>query len=155
MYVIGEFMSILFSLKFLPKDLNEVTRELVTWKRFRDFKELYNYMFDYHTSLHRKDTFPEFARPKFFGRFDDKVIEERKECSLRLLQFIGTQGHLYRHEKFIEFLSVSCCSNSNKIYSAAKFTIFHVNSREFTKFHTNSRNSQISTLLFFYRFLPV
>jgi hypothetical protein len=25
-------------------------------------------------------------------------------------------------------------------YSAAKFTIFHVNSREFTKFHTFSRN---------------
>ena len=90
----------------MPKDLNETTRELVTWKRFRDFRDLYNFMQDYHVSLHRRDKFPDFAKAKFFGRFDDKVIEERKQCSLKLLQFIGTQGHLYRHEKFIDFLSV-------------------------------------------------
>lgn len=58
-------------------------------------------------SLHRKDKFPEFVKSKFFGRFDDKIIEERKEHCLRLLQFIGSQSHLYRHDMFIEFLLVN------------------------------------------------
>ena len=91
----------------MPKDLNESVKELNVLKRFRDFKELYLTMSHYHMSLHRKDKFPEFpVRAKYFGRFDDKIIEERKQCSLRLLQFIGSQGHLYRHEKFIEFFTV-------------------------------------------------
>ena len=77
------------------------------WKRFRDFKELNQFMRDYHISLHRRDQFPEFPKSKYFGRFDDKIIEERKQSSLRLLQFIGSQGHLYRHERFLEFLLVS------------------------------------------------
>lgn len=90
----------------MPKDLNESTKEVVVWKRFRHFKELYDFMHSYHLSLHRKDKFPDFAKAKFFNRFDEQVIIERKEASLRLLQFIGSQSHLYRHQKFIDFLSV-------------------------------------------------
>ena len=92
--------------RFLPKDLNESIKELTVWKRFRDFKDLYQIMSDYHVSLHRKDKFPEFTKSKFWNRFEDKVIEERKESSLKLLQFIGSQSHLYRHEKFLEFFEV-------------------------------------------------
>jgi hypothetical protein len=95
-----------YLIKFLPKDLNESIKELIVWKRFKDFRELNQYMYDYHIKLHRKDKFPEFPSAKYFGRFDDKIIEERKECSLRLLQFIGSQSHLYRHEKFYDFFSV-------------------------------------------------
>jgi hypothetical protein len=95
----------------LPKDISESIKELVTWKRFRDFRELYLVLSNYHEHIHQKDKFPEFARAKFFGRFQDKVIEERKQCSLRLLQFIGSQAHLYKHEKFIEFLLVSLISS--------------------------------------------
>lgn len=91
----------------MPKDLNESTKEVVVWKRFRHFKELYEFMHNYHLSLHRKDKFPDFAKAKFFNRFDEQVIIERKEASLRLLQFIGSQSHLYRHQKFIDFLSVT------------------------------------------------
>jgi len=96
----------LFIIKFLPKDLNESIKELSVWKRFRDFKELYTFMSTYHNSLHRKEKFPEFVKSTFFGRFENKVIEERRQSALRLLQFIGSQSHLYKHEKFIEFLSV-------------------------------------------------
>lgn len=98
-------------LKFLPKDLNESIKELIVWKRFRDFKELNQFMSNYHSSLHRRDKFPEFVKSKFFGRFDDKVIEERRQYSLHLLQFIGSQAHLYKHEKFIDFLSVNLLVN--------------------------------------------
>jgi hypothetical protein len=86
--------------------LNETIKEITVWKRFRDFKELNQILMDYHISLHRRDKFPEFVKSKFFGRFDDKIIEERKQSCLRLLQFIGSQSHLYRHENFIEFLLV-------------------------------------------------
>jgi len=72
-------------------------------------------LMDYHVSLHRRDKFPEFVKSKFFGRFDDKIIEERKQCCLRLLQFIGSQSHLYRHDKFIEFLLVCTFLNLNQL----------------------------------------
>ncbi|CAF0947715.1 unnamed protein product [Brachionus calyciflorus] len=91
--------------RLLPKDLNESIKEIIVWKRFRDFKQLYEIMQNYHVSLHRKDKFPDFPRAKFFNRFDENVIDERRQASLRLLQFIGSQSHLYRHEKFIEFLA--------------------------------------------------
>ena len=91
----------------MPKDLNDSIKELIVWKRFRDFKELYQQMHEHHVSLHRKDRFPEFTSAKFFGRFDDKVIGERMQCSLRLLQFIGSQAHLYKNEIFIDFLMVN------------------------------------------------
>lgn len=90
--------------RFLPKDLNDSIKEIIVWKRFRDFKDLNQHMNDYHLSLHRRDKFPEFPRSKYFGRFDENIIEERRQSSLRLLQFIGSQSHLYKHDKFIEFL---------------------------------------------------
>ena len=81
-------------------------KELIVWKRFNDFKELYKILSKYHGSLHRRQVFPEFIKPNFFGRFDQKIIEERKEYILKLLQFCATQPHLYLHEKFIEFFSI-------------------------------------------------
>ncbi len=81
-------------------------KELVVWKRFNDFKELYKILSKYHASLHRRQVFPEFIKPTFFGRFEQKIIEERKEYILKLLQFCATQPHLYLHEKFIEFFSI-------------------------------------------------
>lgn len=95
------------NVKFLPKDLNDSIKEIIAWKRFSDFKDLNEHMQEYHVSLHRRDKFPEFPRPKFFGRFDEKTVEERRQCSLRLLQFIGSQAHLYKHPKFIDFLAVT------------------------------------------------
>ncbi len=92
--------------RFLPKDLNDTIKEITAWKRFRDFNDLNFHMNDYHVSLHRRDKFPEFPRPKFFNRFDQETIELRRQASLKLLQFIGSQSHLYKHEKFIEFLVV-------------------------------------------------
>ena len=34
--------------RFLPKDLNESIKEFLVWKRFRDFKDLYQVLSSYH-----------------------------------------------------------------------------------------------------------
>nr|KAG5714465.1 hypothetical protein BaRGS_006911 [Batillaria attramentaria] len=78
---------------------------VVTWKRYNDFKNLYKSMMNLHRALHRRDTFPVFAKPKVFGRFDDTVIEERRQSALALLNFIGTQPHLYKSQLLARFLS--------------------------------------------------
>ena len=92
--------------KFIPSDISDKVKELIVWKRFNDFKELYKVLSKYHASLHRRQVFPEFIKPNFFGRFDQKVIDERKDYILKILQFCATQPHLYLHEKFIEFFSI-------------------------------------------------
>ena len=58
----------------MPKDLNEPIKELSVWKRFSEFRELYNEMRMHHIGLHRTGKFPEFVKTKFFGRFDEKGI---------------------------------------------------------------------------------
>lgn len=44
------------------------TFQVVAWKRYNDFKQLYKSMLSLHKSLHRKDEFPKFAKPLLFGK---------------------------------------------------------------------------------------
>ncbi|CAL1535697.1 unnamed protein product, partial [Lymnaea stagnalis] len=84
----------------------ETLTELVCWKRYNDFKTLHKSLLALHKALHRRDQFPEFAKPKLFGRFDDTVIEERRQSAVGLLNFIATQPHLYKSLVFKQFLEV-------------------------------------------------
>lgn len=45
------------------------------------------------------------------GRFDEAVIEERRQSALALLNFVGTQPHLYKSHLLARFLAVRtlCC----------------------------------------------
>ena len=43
--------------------------EIKVWRRFNDFKKLYKSMSKLHAALHRKETFPPFAKSKVFGRY--------------------------------------------------------------------------------------
>ena len=43
--------------------------QVVLWKRYSDFKHLFEAAFTLHKALHRLDPFPEFARPRLFGEF--------------------------------------------------------------------------------------
>ncbi|KAL8589734.1 hypothetical protein ACOMHN_027242 [Nucella lapillus] len=83
----------------------KVTCRVVAWKRYNDFKHLYKAMLTVHKALHRRDAFPVFAKPKVFGRFDEAVVEERRQSGLSLLNFIGTQPHLYKSQVLTQFLS--------------------------------------------------
>ncbi|XP_063426593.1 ribosomal protein S6 kinase delta-1-like isoform X2 [Mytilus trossulus] len=78
--------------------------EIIIWKRYNDFKELYKGMINLHKALHRRNPFPVFAKPKLFGRFEETVIEERRKSAIDLLVFIGSQPHLYNSKIFEEFL---------------------------------------------------
>ncbi|XP_033733841.1 LOW QUALITY PROTEIN: ribosomal protein S6 kinase delta-1-like [Pecten maximus] len=82
----------------------ESLTEILIWKRYNDFKNLFRVMLALHKALHRKEEFPQFAKPKLFGRFEDSVIEERRLSALQLLNFIGNQAHLHRSKAFQEFL---------------------------------------------------
>ncbi|RUS80357.1 hypothetical protein EGW08_011896, partial [Elysia chlorotica] len=87
-----------------PIKAPETLTELICWKRYNDFKTLYKSLSSLHKALHRRDAFPEFAKPKLFGRFDDDVIEERRQSAAALLNFVSTQPHLYKSLVFKQFL---------------------------------------------------
>ncbi|GFR99059.1 ribosomal protein S6 kinase delta-1 [Elysia marginata] len=87
-----------------PIKAPETLTELICWKRYNDFKTLYKSLSALHKALHRRDAFPEFAKPKLFGRFDDDVIEERRQSAAALLNFVSTQPHLYKSLVFKQFL---------------------------------------------------
>lgn len=95
------------SCKIIHISAPEKITEIVVWKRYNDFKQLYKSMITLHKALHRKEEFPEFAKPKFFGRFAESVIEERRTSALELLNFIGHQQHLYKSQLFQKFLESS------------------------------------------------
>ncbi|VDH89444.1 Hypothetical predicted protein [Mytilus galloprovincialis] len=78
--------------------------EIIIWKRYNDFKELYKGMINLHKALHRRNPFPVFAKPKLFGRFEETVIEERRKSHIDLLVFIGSQPHLYNLKFLKNFL---------------------------------------------------
>ncbi|GFO48697.1 ribosomal protein s6 kinase delta-1 [Plakobranchus ocellatus] len=90
--------------KTFPIKAPETLTELICWKRYNDFKTLYKSLLALHKALHRRDTFPDFAKPKLFGRFDDDVIEERRQSAAELLKFVSTQPHLYKSLVFKQFL---------------------------------------------------
>lgn len=77
--------------------------EFLGWKRFNDFKRLYKELkADFPN--HFKQSFPDFAKGHFFGRFDEAVIEERRQSSLKLLQFIILYSQMLCHKSFQSFI---------------------------------------------------
>lgn len=50
------------------------TFQIIVWKRYNDFKELYKGLVGLHKALHRKDSFPIFAKPKLFGKIIKVIL---------------------------------------------------------------------------------
>ncbi|KAF5891955.1 ribosomal protein S6 kinase delta-1, partial [Clarias magur] len=83
-----------------PEDVQEIT----VWKRYSDFKKLHKDLWQIHKNLYRQsELFPPFAKSKVFGRFDDSVIEERRQCSEDLLQFSANIPALYASQYIQDF----------------------------------------------------
>ncbi|XP_039594029.1 ribosomal protein S6 kinase delta-1 [Polypterus senegalus] len=83
-----------------PEDVQEV----IVWKRYSDFRKLHKELWQIHKNLHRQpELFPPFAKAKVFGRFDEVVIEERRQCSEDLLQFSANIPALFNSEHFDDF----------------------------------------------------
>ncbi|XP_030637244.1 ribosomal protein S6 kinase delta-1 [Chanos chanos] len=83
-----------------PEDVQEIT----VWKRYSDFRKLHRDLWQIHKNLYREsELFPPFAKAKVFGRFDDSVIEERRQCSEDLLQFSANIPALYGSQYIQDF----------------------------------------------------
>ncbi|XP_041030534.1 ribosomal protein S6 kinase delta-1 isoform X1 [Carcharodon carcharias] len=82
----------------------EEVQEIVVWKRYSDFKKLHKELWQLHKSLYRHpELFPPFAKGKVFGRFDETVIEERRQCAEDLLQFSANIPALYNSKPLEDF----------------------------------------------------
>ncbi|XP_054678685.1 ribosomal protein S6 kinase delta-1 isoform X3 [Grus americana] len=82
----------------------EDVQEIVLWKRYSDFKKLHKDLWQIHKNLCRHtELFPPFAKAIVFGRFDETVIEERRQCAEDLLQFSANIPALYNSKQLEEF----------------------------------------------------
>uniref|UniRef100_A0A803Y2T2 PX domain-containing protein n=1 Tax=Meleagris gallopavo TaxID=9103 RepID=A0A803Y2T2_MELGA len=80
---------------------------IVVWKRYSDFKKLHKDLWQIHKNLYRHtELFPPFAKAIVFGRFDETVIEERRQCAEDLLQFSANIPALYNSKQLEEFFKV-------------------------------------------------
>lgn len=83
-----------------PEDVQEIT----VWKRYSDFRKLHRDLWQLHRNLcSQSELFPPFAKAKVFGRFEDTVIEERRQCSEDLLQFSANIPALYSSQHIQDF----------------------------------------------------
>ncbi|KAM6915386.1 ribosomal protein S6 kinase delta-1 isoform 1-T1 [Xenentodon cancila] len=83
-----------------PEDVQEIT----VWKRYSDFRKLHQSLWQLHKNVcSQSELFPPFAKAKVFGRFDDSVIEERRQCSEDLLQFSANIPALYNSQHIQDF----------------------------------------------------
>ncbi|NWV01594.1 KS6C1 kinase, partial [Upupa epops] len=82
----------------------EDVQEIVVWKRYSDFKKLHKDLWHIHKNLCRHtELFPPFAKAILFGRFDETVIEERRQCAEDLLQFSANIPALYNSKQLEDF----------------------------------------------------
>lgn len=83
-----------------PEDVQEIT----VWKRYSDFRKLHQNLLQLHKNVcSQSELFPPFAKAKVFGRFDDSVVEERRQCSEDLLQFSANIPALYSSQHIQDF----------------------------------------------------
>ncbi|XP_066996489.2 ribosomal protein S6 kinase delta-1 [Anabrus simplex] len=86
-----------------PKQCPEAATTVVVWKRYSEFKKLHRELENKHNKLHLPDKFPSFAKAKYFGRFEDDVIEERRKSATNLLEFVGKHPPLFTSTIFVKF----------------------------------------------------
>lgn len=85
----------------------DIVSKISVWKRYSDFRKLHTALNSLYLSLESKESFPSLSKPRFFGRFETEVIEERKDCALRLLAFVAKHSSLYSSEVFVKFFESS------------------------------------------------
>lgn len=85
----------------------DIVSKVSVWKRYSDFRKLHAALNNLYLTLESKELFPTFPKPRFFGRFETEVIEERKDCALRLLTFIAKHSALYSSDVFVKFFESS------------------------------------------------
>uniref|UniRef100_A0A9J8A7L6 Ribosomal protein S6 kinase polypeptide 1 n=2 Tax=Cyprinus carpio TaxID=7962 RepID=A0A9J8A7L6_CYPCA len=100
-----------------PEDIQEIT----VWKRYSDFKKLHQNLWQIHRNLYgQSELFPPFAKAKVFGRFDESVIEKRRQCSEDLLQFSANIPALYGSQYMQDFFKGGEVQDSSELIGPAE-----------------------------------
>uniref|UniRef100_UPI003D9CB5A4 ribosomal protein S6 kinase delta-1 n=1 Tax=Danio rerio TaxID=7955 RepID=UPI003D9CB5A4 len=100
-----------------PEDIQEIT----VWKRYSDFKKLHQDLWQIYRNLcGQSELFPPFAKAKVFGRFDDSVIEKRRQCSEDLLQFSANIPALYGSSYIQDFFKGGEVQDSSELIGPAE-----------------------------------
>ncbi|XP_077076341.1 ribosomal protein S6 kinase delta-1 isoform X2 [Siphateles boraxobius] len=99
-----------------PEDIQEIT----VWKRYSDFKKLHQDLWQIHRNLFgQSELFPPFAKAIVFGRFDESVIEKRRQCSEDLLQFSANIPALYGSQYIQDFFKGGEVQDSSELIGPA------------------------------------
>uniref|UniRef100_A0A7N6B897 Ribosomal protein S6 kinase polypeptide 1 n=1 Tax=Anabas testudineus TaxID=64144 RepID=A0A7N6B897_ANATE len=109
-----------------PEDVQEIT----VWKRYSDFRKLHQNLWQLHKNVcSQSELFPPFAKAKVFGRFDDSVIEQRRQCSEDLLQFSANIPALYGSQHIQDFFKGGEVHDGSELIGPAEpFSDFLVDS---------------------------
>ncbi|RZF34165.1 hypothetical protein LSTR_LSTR003575 [Laodelphax striatellus] len=95
-----------------PKKHPEAVTKIIVWKRYNDFKKLHKELKLKYQKLQLPDKFPPFVKAKFFRRFEDDVIEERRQAALVLLDFVAQHSALFTSEAFVKFFQCGYSVNN-------------------------------------------
>uniref|UniRef100_A0AAR2J6D5 Ribosomal protein S6 kinase delta-1 n=1 Tax=Pygocentrus nattereri TaxID=42514 RepID=A0AAR2J6D5_PYGNA len=128
-----------------PEDVQEIT----VWKRYSDFKKLHKDLWQIHRNLYRQsELFPPFAKAKVFGRFDESVIEERRQCSEDLLQFSANIPALYGSQYIQDFFKDGEVQDGSELIGPAEpFSDFLADSLSDCSSEGPSSDSDLISLL--------
>ena len=74
------------------------------YPRFSQFQQLYKQLSTVHKQLYLHGKFPDNIPTSYFNRKNPEVIEQRRDWSLQLLEFIASQPILNTHPVFTNFL---------------------------------------------------
>ncbi|XP_031140983.1 sorting nexin-15 [Sander lucioperca] len=92
------------SARFVSKRHPEDVKEVVVWRRFSELKKLHGELAYTHRNLFRRqEDFPSFPRAQVFGRFDEAVIEERRNAAEVMLLFTTSIPALYNSPQLKDF----------------------------------------------------
>ncbi|KAM9212693.1 ribosomal protein S6 kinase delta-1 isoform 4-T4 [Dugong dugon] len=99
----------------------EDVQEIIVWKRYSDFKKLHKELWQIHKNLFRhSELFPPFAKGIVFGRFDETVIEERRQCAEDLLQFSANIPALYNSKQLEDFFKGGIINDCSELIGPAE-----------------------------------
>ncbi|XP_030194039.1 sorting nexin-15 [Gadus morhua] len=90
--------------RFVSKRHPEDVKEVQVWRRFSELKKLHGELAYTHRNLFRRqEDFPPFPRAQLFGRFEEAVIEERREAAEAMLLFTTGIPALYNSPQLKDF----------------------------------------------------
>ncbi|XP_077013905.1 ribosomal protein S6 kinase delta-1 isoform X2 [Tamandua tetradactyla] len=99
----------------------EDVQEIIVWKRYSDFKKLHKELWQIHKNLFQhSELFPPFAKGIVFGRFDETVIEERRQCAEDLLQFSANIPALYNSKQVEDFFKGGVINDGSELIGPAE-----------------------------------